>query len=315
MGLIRIGTTAGIALVEEQGAEFRVKGQTLPGQDVVVLAHDLSDQAVIFAGTYGEGLFRSLDAGAHWDRISLPAEYVRAAEFAPHNPSLLYVGTEPANLYRSNDRGNSWEDLGVRRVPGAKEWSLPYSPRSGALRSIAFHSEHPEMIYGAVEQGGLLKSMDEGAEWSITEDGLDKDVHWLSVYPGDFRIVFAATGGGLFLTLDAGASWQRLFEHYTRAVLVHPKESMFVFAGPAADVGEGGRILISRDRGLTWERTEGEMDFPLPDMVEQFVIAEHQPETVYAILSGGGLLRSQLDRVFWRRVNLPLKEVQALDVL
>jgi photosystem II stability/assembly factor-like uncharacterized protein len=313
MGFIRIGTTEGVALVKEEGGTFQVQAKLLDGKDVVVLKHSPSDPDLLYAGTYGQGLFRSADGGQKWERLPLEVEYIRAIEFAPRDPASLHVGTEPANLYRSNDGGGQWEDLQIRRFPESSGWSLPYSPRSGALRTLAFHSEHPELIYGGVEQGGVLKSTDGGAHWMFTHDGVDQDVHWLSVYPGDFRIVFAATGGGLYLTLDGCETWQRQFEHYTRAVIVHPKESTFVFAGPAKDVGEGGRILISRDRGLTWERTEGEMKFPLADMVENFVIPERNPEIIYAILSDGGLLYTALDRVYWRRAALELEGVQAIE--
>jgi photosystem II stability/assembly factor-like uncharacterized protein len=313
MGFIRVGTTEGVFLVEHQGTDFRAKETLLEGEDVVVLKHSPSDPNLLFAGTYGRGIFRSRDGGKQWERLSLEVEYIRAIDFAPRDPATLYVGTEPANLYRSRNDGDDWEDLRIRSFPESSGWSLPYSPRSGALRTLAFHSEHPQLIYGGVEQGGVIKSTDAGAHWTISRDGVNKDVHWLSVYPGDFRIVFAATGEGLYLTLDGGENWERLFEHYTRGVIVHPNESTFVFAGPARDVGEGGRILISRDRGLTWERTEGDVTFALPDMVEHFVIPERDPELVYAILSGGGLLYTSLDRVYWRRAEFERKGIQTLD--
>ena len=61
-------------------------------------------------------------------------------------------------------------------------------------------------------------------------------------------------------------------------------------AGPALRVGRGGRIVVSSDGGDTWEPAGRGIDVPMPDMVELFVPAPDG--TVWAICSGGGLLRA-----------------------
>ena len=78
------------------------------------------------------------------------------------------------------------------------------------------------------------------------------------------------------------------------------------------DVGEGGSILSSIDGGQTWALAQEGMHFPLPDMVELFAI-EPGGNSIYAILSDGGLLRSALDPIRWAHVVPEIPCIQTLD--
>ena len=154
------------------------------------------------AGSYGRGLFRSLDGGVNWNPVGLDVEYVRTVAFSDCQPGTVYVGIEPAELFRSRDLGVSWECLHIRRLPEAANWSLPYSPRSGALRTVALHPTNPRVIYGRVEQGGVIKSIDGGKAWSLDHEHVDKDVHWITMDRSRPDVLLAATGDGLFLRKD-----------------------------------------------------------------------------------------------------------------
>ena len=82
-----------------------------------------------------------------------------------------------------------------------------------------------------------------------------------------------------------------------------PAHPELVLSGPARDVGEGGRIELSADGGDSWRPAMDGIDAPMPDMVELFVPAPHG--TVYAVCSGGRLLRAEPDRPRWRSVLPP----------
>ena len=71
-----------------------------------------------------------------------------------------------------------------------------------------------------------------------------------------------------------------------------------VLAGPAPEVGARGRIEVSTDGGDSWQPAGEGIDVPMPDMVELFVPAPDG--TVYAVCSGGRLLRSEPDSWRWR---------------
>ena len=150
-----IGHPGGILLCEEYLSQGK---KVLADEDIVAIAHDPQDSKVMLAGSYGRGLFRSTDGGANWSHVELDVAFVRTIAFSDYEVGTVYVGIEPAELFRSSDSGRTWECLHIRRLPEAATWSLPYSPRSGALRTIALHPSNPQIIYGGVEQGGVVKS-------------------------------------------------------------------------------------------------------------------------------------------------------------
>jgi hypothetical protein len=140
-----IGHTGGILRCEQDMTQGK---DVLAGEDIVAIGHDPQDSTVMLAGSYGRGLFRSTDRGANWSHVELDVAFVRTIVFSDCEVGTVYVGIEPAELFRSSDSGKTWECLHIRRLPEAPTWSLPYSPRSGALRTIALHPSDPQILYG-----------------------------------------------------------------------------------------------------------------------------------------------------------------------
>jgi photosystem II stability/assembly factor-like uncharacterized protein len=295
-----------------QGADDASRKEVLQDEDVVALAHDPANRQIILAGTYGHGLFRSTDGGTGWSRVALDVDFVRTLVFSECEPGCVFLGMEPAELFRSRDSGATWECLHIRRLPEAASWSLPYSPRSGALRTIAPHPNDPLVIDAGVEQGGIIRSTDGGKSWTIDHEKVDEDVHWLARHPSDPGTLLLATGGGLFITHDDAESWLQLFPDYTRATLFHPAHPSIAFAGPAHTVGEHGRIIRSHARGDTWELASEGIHLPMADMVEYFTIDPFEPGELLAITSEGQVFHSQAEQVRWKPVSFGVA-VQCLD--
>jgi photosystem II stability/assembly factor-like uncharacterized protein len=313
---MRLGTRDGVVTLRYENGRWHTEKRGLNDRDVWVVAHQPGRSEVVYAGTYGDGLFRTTDGGINWEQIGeeVGIEYVRAIAFAADDPNTIYVGTEPANVLRSTDGGNTWSDLGIRDLPEAEGWSLPYSPRGGAVRTLVTHPAEPSLLYGGVEQGGVLKSTDGGATWTITYNGVHPDVHTLAVHPDDPQVLFAATGGGVYRTRDGGRTWERLIDGYTRAVTIHPLLPELVFAGPARRVGHEGRILASEDGGDTWVLAARGLEIPMLGMVESFVVHPDFPNDIFAILSDGQLLRSRADHIHWRPLEPRVAAVRDLDI-
>jgi photosystem II stability/assembly factor-like uncharacterized protein len=282
-----LGTTNGVLRLHDGALE----PSGLDGRSVTAL-HASGD--ALLAGTYGDGLFRSADAGRTWERIEAG---LGASTFRFVTAEL--AGTEPARLHRSADGGRSWEELtGITRIPGHEGWFLPYSPRAGAARNAYVCGAR---LLVAVEVGGLLRSDDDGDTWACEPVAGDEDVHHVTGHPDDPDLVFVSLGtaslsrrggphGGIARSRDGGRTWEKVETDYTRATIVPPARSELLLAGPASRVGRGGRIVVSRDGGDTWEPAGAGLDVPMPDMVELFVAAPDG--MVWAICSGGRLLRA-----------------------
>jgi photosystem II stability/assembly factor-like uncharacterized protein len=121
--------------------------------------------ARILAGSYGNGLYRSVDRGETWTRVDagLTASAFRFIDADPLHPGALLAGTEPARVFRSTDDGETWRELeAIGRLPGHEEWYLPYSPRAGAVRNVYGAAGR---LFASLEVGGLLRSEDRGGSW------------------------------------------------------------------------------------------------------------------------------------------------------
>lgn len=272
----------------------------------------------ILAGSYESGLFLSDDVGRSWSEVTngFTAFCVRWLGDDPLNPGSLLAGTEPGRIFRSGDRGETWHELnGIREIEGHDGWYLPYSPRAGAVRNV-FSPPGSARYLASVEVGGLLESDDNGKTWTCRHIGVDSDIHYITGHPNDGSVLYAALGyagidrtpnepgpnwrGGVGRSTDAGATWTKLLQDYTRGVIVPNRRPEIVIAGPAPDVGRNGRIEVSYDGGDTWEDASSGIETPMHDMVEVFVDAPG--DEVWGICSDGRLLRSDVNELHWTPV-------------
>jgi hypothetical protein len=106
-----------------------------------------------------------------------------------------------------------YEDLELR-YPKLRCEEAGYAIR---LAALALHPTNPLVIYGGVEQGGVIKSIDGGKAWSLDHEHVDKDVHWIAMDRSRPDVLLAATGYGLFLSKDGALSWAKLIDDYTRS--------------------------------------------------------------------------------------------------
>ena len=124
----------------------------------------------------------------------------------------------------------------------------------------------PQVLYGAIEVGGVMRSVDGGREWENLSHGMYQtdqavDTHGIlasSVSPG---LVFSITGAGLFRSPDGGNHWGHVpltpldatGRLYTRAIQEDPADPnvIWVGAGNGFDGGLGG-LYKSLDSGDNW---------------------------------------------------------------
>jgi photosystem II stability/assembly factor-like uncharacterized protein len=314
-----LATNDGLSVcTREAGGEWREVRRALTGQHLTSV---IAREGVVLAGSRA-GVQRSDDQGQAWEprNEGLSQPYVRWLAYHPEISDFELAGTEPAGLYISRDGGATWR--GAPEVPRLRDqhgWFLPYSPEAGCVRGFAFHGQR---IYAAVEVGGLLRSDDAGQTWQLVpgSDGnpdLDgppepfiyPDVHSIHVHPSSPDDLLAPTGGGFYTSADGGATWALRHDHYVRACWVDPDDRQHVLLGPAAAVGEHGRIEVSRDGGQTWALASDGLDVPWPrDMVERFIPVGDE---LLAVMDRGRLFVSPLRAWRWRPLLPEISHVNA----
>ncbi|MFH1277236.1 MAG: FlgD immunoglobulin-like domain containing protein [Candidatus Eisenbacteria bacterium] len=150
------------------------------GAATVATAPDL-----VYAGTYENGLFKSVDFGATWDSVPLPDPFVRAVAVDPTDTSVVYAGgyyTQGGlgGVYKSTDGGASWTAKNSGLL-NESVWCLQVDPYE------------PSRILAATA-AGVFESRNGADSWSGVNVGLQaKDVRWV-VLAGE-RLVAGVYGG------------------------------------------------------------------------------------------------------------------------
>ena len=114
--------------------------------DVQALAFGAGGE--IFAGTWKQGLFRSRDQGAGFERdATFPDKDVRDLKLFAGAAPGIYAATGTKGVVRSLDDGKTWDVLGPEK---AFVWSLTISqPSEAALYAVSPSSG----VHGSIDQG------------------------------------------------------------------------------------------------------------------------------------------------------------------
>lgn len=168
---------------------------------VLDIAQDPLDPDILYAGTWGSGLFRSDNGGADWHQVNrnLANRYIYAVEATKDgaNP-VLYVGTfySDSGVFKSLDRGETWSEVSA----GSELYPTMFDVvTTGSADTLA-----------AATSRGAFWSNDGGATWSPST-GLVGGEHGmvlgLAHLPGTSKLLAATYGGGVWTSVDAGHSW------------------------------------------------------------------------------------------------------------
>jgi photosystem II stability/assembly factor-like uncharacterized protein len=265
----------------------------------------------LYVGTQ-HGPYRSTDHGEHWEKLDVPDHGlpVWSLLLSPHDPRVLYAGYENCEIFRSEDGGERWEPLPV--VVRFPEITVaPGANPAKRILELAVSPTDPGELYGAIEVGGLIRSLDGGEHWENVSHGQyvnDDTVDMHGVLVGRWRpgTVFAISRAGLFTSTDQGEHWAS-----ARLEPLNPKgqaycpgdpRTIWVAAG-ATFQSEVGVLFRSKDGGTTWSR----VDMGLKPQSTMFAIAfdERQPRRMFAAASGGEVFASEDGGTSWTERPLP----------
>lgn len=178
--------------------------------------------------SYGNGIWKTVDAGKTWTHIGLEnSRHVPRIRIHPRNPDIvyaavlgdLYKSSEERGVYRSKDGGKNWQKV------------LFANADAGAI-DLLLDPNNPRIIYAttwrvrrtpySLESGGegsaLWKSTDSGDTWTnISKNKGLPEGTWgigaVAVSPVNSNRVWALIeneNGGVFRSDDAGETWKKI---------------------------------------------------------------------------------------------------------
>lgn len=125
---------------------------------------------------------------------------------SPLDANLLYVGTTDGNVWRGNPESQTWTNISAG-LPDRYVSSVKASPNV-ANRVYVTHTGYKSNDFTP----HLHRSDDEGNTWTaISGDLPNLAINDVYILPGhQDSILFVATDGGVYGTLDGGQHWERL---------------------------------------------------------------------------------------------------------
>jgi hypothetical protein len=147
------------------------------GSQVHAIVGRPGDPQALYIGTQF-GLFYSTDSGDSWTDLGVPVtdSAVYSILLHPNDPETIYAGMDHTVIYKTEDGGDTWRRLPTVQPEAALTGCFPVRVLRMALDPSA-----PEEIYGALEVGGFIRSLDD-SYLRIPNPGKIYPVHrfWLS---------------------------------------------------------------------------------------------------------------------------------------
>jgi photosystem II stability/assembly factor-like uncharacterized protein len=226
----------GVWKTTDAGRVWKPIFDSAPVASIGALAIAPSNPNIIYAGTgeadmrsditYGNGVYKSTDAGATWTHIGIEdTRQIGRILVDPQNPELVYVAAlghsygpnVERGVYRSTNGGETWQKV-LYKDENTGAIDLAFDPRNSKIVFAAlWQTRRPPWSVYPPSNGpgsGLYKSRDGGNTWEhLTGHGLPSEglgrigIAFAPNQPDRMYLVVDAKNGGLYRSDDAGKNW------------------------------------------------------------------------------------------------------------
>ncbi len=304
--------------------------------EVLAIVGRDGDDKVLCMGTQ-KGLFHSSDGGDTWTDLDLPVEGsgVYSILLHPSDPGTIYAGQDHTIIHKTTDGGKTWRRLPTVQPEAAITGCFPVR----VLR-MALDPNAPDEIYGALEVGGFIRSLDGGETWEDCSEDLVAfaqqphlksqilsdndtegmlDLHALAVSPTELGTVWIANRMGLFVSKDRGDNWREFgigrFSEltYGRDFMVSPHDpEVYLAALSESSRGHAGSLYRSADKGATRQRLDH--DISIDSTVMKVAVSPRDPDRIFCAARLGQVFGTEDGGASWLALPLPADVVDVRTV-
>lgn len=294
-----------------QGMRYRMVGPFRGGR-VTAVAGIPGQPHTFLQGASGGGVWRTDDAGHHWEPIAddfLTAGAVGAIAVADSDAGVIYVGTGSACI-----RGNVSVGRGVwKSEDGGGAWRFIGLPNSGAFGEMVVHPSDPDLVYAAAlgspfgknRERGVYRSRDGGESWenvlflsdstgavALAMNPADPSEIYAGMWRGErkpWTLISGSMEGGVYKTNDAGDHWTKLSGGLPDDMVgkvglaLSPANPRRIWAVVEAEPGNG--LWRSDDAGATWTFLNGDDNLMGRAFYYHHVVADPKDENTVYILN------------------------------
>lgn len=226
------------------------KKKALATQEVLALTLDPQNSDIIFAGTKGKGIFKSIDGAESWQKTSIAQGEITSIVIDPKDSNIIYVANyigEFGKIYKSEDGGNNFSEI--------------YSETHSTIPVFALAVDwyDTRKIWAGTKKGAILKSDDSGRNW-VVKKWLQDEIMQIAISSKDSRhIVVGMRASGLWETEDGGNNWKQINDTFLAGKsgvlnsqklqvhqLIFDKKGTLYFASKY-------QLLKSKNEGKTWK--------------------------------------------------------------
>jgi photosystem II stability/assembly factor-like uncharacterized protein len=292
---------------------------------------DPKDSNVLWLGTgenqsqrsvgFGDGVYKSADAGRTWQNVGLRAsEHIGKILIDPRDSNVVWVAAQgplwapggDRGLYKSADGGRTWARvLEISDNTGVTD--IVFDPRNPDVVYAASYQRrrHVGVLVGGGPESAIYRTADGGRTWTKVMNGLpgvDIGRIALAVSPRHPDTVYALVAAakkesGFFRSPDGGTTWQKTSSY----IVVDPQYYGEIYADPhkagrvyAVDV----RINVTDDDGKTFRPVDWNIH------VDHHAIAFDAADALHLLVGNdGGLYETWDAGRTWRHfTNLPISQ-------
>lgn len=299
--IVYVATDEAVYKSSDTGATWTRLAGELTRTRVISLALDPQLSATVFAGTMGDGTYKSPDGGRTWHQFSAGIQkgtisaIVNQIVFNPLGTEMIYAATT-VGVFRSLDGGRNWTE----RMQGMTEVNF--------VVTLAMDPQRPNVLYAGTT-GGVYRTINATESWEKKTTGMVASdakmasmalgVNGLAIDPTNSDVVYAGTTNGLYKSTDQAEHWTKIggsIQHaYVSAIQLDPTNPSTLY------LATSDRVQKSEDGGETWQPKTKGLEAA---SIRSLQISPKDPRTLYVGTNGGGLYRSTDAGESWGRLPL-----------